>query len=84
MPHFIHSETGMEIHRLLNLVDTSSGLHVKFCWRDLPAFEVEEKPLANTYEYVLRPLTKLLYRKNIAYCDTPYRSTEPKVPPSDT
>lgn len=63
MLRILFSETGMGIQRHLNLVNTTSGLHVKIIWRDLIPFERTTESLTNVYKDVPSLLTMLLARK---------------------
>lgn len=63
MSHVVSSETGMEVQRLLGLVDTGDGLMVQVRWKGLPDSEDTKEPLRKVHEDVLELLVKLLRRK---------------------
>lgn len=64
LPHVLQSETGMQVQRLLRLVDTDHGLRVVIRWRGLTASEDTEEPLQQVFEDVPDLLGKLLARKS--------------------
>lgn len=39
LPHILESKTGMEVQRLMGLVDTDNGLMVQVRWQGLPESE---------------------------------------------
>lgn len=64
MSHIVSSETGMVVHRLMELVQTNDGIHVRIRWRGLPDSEDTLEPVAQVYQDVPDLLLKLLKRKN--------------------
>lgn len=50
LPHAISSETGMQIQRLLRLVDDADGLYVSIRWSGLPSSEATSSRYTNIME----------------------------------
>lgn len=64
MSHILYSETGMEVQRLLKIIDSTDGLFVLVRWKGLPPDEDSLEPLQNIYNDVPVMTRKLLNRKN--------------------
>lgn len=65
LSHVIHSETGMVVHRLMGLEETSSGLFVRIHWKGLSDSEDTLEPVSRVYEDVTELFKKLLQRKSV-------------------
>lgn len=64
LSHFLASETGITVSRVLSLDDTADGLIVSVSWKGMEASEDTLDPLEQVYEDVPNILGKLLKRKN--------------------
>ena len=64
MPHILYSETGMPIHRLINLKKQDNEIMVHVRWKGLPTSQDTLEPLNNVYEDVPQMLTRVLNRKS--------------------
>lgn len=64
MSHVLSSETGMQVQRLMRLVETDDGLMVLVRWKGLPNSEDTMEPVKKIHEDVPVLLEKLLCRKN--------------------
>ena len=65
MPHVLSSETGMDVQRLMRLIDSDEGLKVQVRWRGFSESDDTSEPLQKIYEDVPELLLKLLRRKNV-------------------
>lgn len=64
MSHVLSSETGMEVQRLMPIVETDDGLKVQARWKGLTNADDTLEPLQEIHEDVPDLLLKLLQRKN--------------------
>lgn len=64
LSHVLSSETGMQVQRLLRLIETTDGIKVAVRWQGLTRDDDTEEPLHNVYEDVPTLLKKLLTRKS--------------------
>lgn len=64
MPHVLASETGMDVQRLMWLMETEDGIMVQVRWRGLSESDDTVEPLAKIYQDVPALVLKLFRRKN--------------------
>lgn len=63
MPHVLTPGTGMEVQRLMRLLENKDGLIIYVCWRGLSDSDDTVQPIKTVYEDIPILLLKLLRRK---------------------
>lgn len=64
IPHFLSSETGMEVQYLMHLYEPDDGLMVEVRWRGLPPVKDTDECLQKIYEDILDQVRKLSSRRS--------------------